>query len=89
MILLQVVLKCVDYTFDSYPHRFIITSPTIIHFWCPRFSTQPKNSDKLSALTVNPNNDTAIHLYIDLWFVPVDEMVVYMKACKFTRDENQ
>ncbi|MEX1378174.1 MAG: GNAT family N-acetyltransferase [Eubacteriales bacterium] len=44
---------------------------------------------KLSALTVNKTNINAIKLYESLGFKPVDHMLVYMKARKFTGDENQ
>ncbi len=43
----------------------------------------------LSALTVNQTNTGAIELYKQLGFAPVDKMLVYMKARKFTGDENQ
>lgn len=41
------------------------------------------------ALTVNQTNLGAIELYKKLGFAPVDKMLVYMKARKFTGDENQ
>ena len=42
-----------------------------------------------SALTVNKTNTGAIELYKSLGFYPVDNMQVYMKARKFTGDENE
>ena len=48
-----------------------------------------EDKGRLSALTVNNTNSGAVNLYKDLGFVPVDKMQVYMKARKFTGDENQ
>lgn len=44
---------------------------------------------RLSALTVNKTNVNAIKLYESLGFKQVDNMVVYMKARKFSGDENE
>ena len=44
---------------------------------------------RLSALTVNTTNTNAIAMYEHLGFAPFDKMQVYMKARKFTGDENQ
>lgn len=48
-----------------------------------------ESRERISALTVNYSNTGAVELYKKLGFSPVAKMLVYMKARKFTGDENQ